>query len=72
MIEGIAGERAAALFEVYSFGGLSTQIRLRARAKSIAIDAAGRLKDARVPPGNRLEALLGERLGQRSVRANEQ
>ena len=33
---------------------------------------ASRLEDLRVPPGNRLEALSGDRLGQHSIRINDQ
>lgn len=36
------------------------------------IDAAMRLDDLRSPPGNRLEALKGERGGQWSIRVNQQ
>ena len=36
------------------------------------LDAAKRLDDLRVPPGNRLEALKGDRAGQHSIRVNEQ
>ena len=36
------------------------------------IEAAGRLDDLRVPPGNRLELLQGDRRGQYSLRVNEQ
>jgi toxin HigB-1 len=36
------------------------------------IDAAGRLDDLRLPPGNRLEALSGDRKGQHSIRINQQ
>jgi len=36
------------------------------------LDSAVRLEDLRVPPGNRLEALSGERRGQHSLRINEQ
>ena len=35
------------------------------------LDAAKRLDDLRVPPGNRLEALKGDRAGQHSIRVNE-
>ncbi len=42
------------------------------REKLLAIDAAKRLDDLRVPPGNRLEALRGERYGQHSIRTNDQ
>ena len=36
------------------------------------IEAAARLDDLRVPPGNRLEALKGDRAGQHSIRINDQ
>jgi len=36
------------------------------------IDAATTLDDLRSPPGNRLEKLSGDRLGQYSIRINEQ
>lgn len=35
-------------------------------------DAAERLDDLRVPPGNRLEKLVGNRAGQHGIRINEQ
>ena len=36
------------------------------------LNQAARLHDLRVPPGNRLEALKGERAGQQSIRVNDQ
>jgi proteic killer suppression protein len=36
------------------------------------IDAATDLRDLRAPPGNRLEALQGDRRGQHSIRINDQ
>jgi proteic killer suppression protein len=36
------------------------------------LDAAVSLIDLRVPPGNRLEALRDERVGQHSIRINDQ
>jgi toxin HigB-1 len=36
------------------------------------IEAAINLRDLRVPPGNRLEALKGDRAGQHSIRINDQ
>lgn len=72
MIKSFVSKRAAAIFAGYAVRRLPWQIQRRARAKLIAIDAAGRLDDLRVPPGNRLEALRGNRLGQHSVRVNEQ
>jgi toxin HigB-1 len=36
------------------------------------MDAAEALWDLRVPPGNRLEKLAGDRVGQYSIRVNQQ
>ena len=36
------------------------------------LEIAGQLDDLRVPPGNRLESLKGGRIGQYSIRINEQ
>ena len=44
----------------------------RMQAKLLAIDAAKQLDDLGTPPGNRLEALHGDRRGQYSVRINDQ
>lgn len=43
-----------------------------ARRKLLMLDAATQLVSLRVPPGNRLEALLGDRKGQHSIRINDQ
>lgn len=43
-----------------------------ARRKLQYLHAAGALEDLRVPPGNRLEALKGDRKGQHSIRINRQ
>lgn len=43
-----------------------------ARRKLRQLEIAGRLDDLRVPPGNRLEALRGNRKGQFSIRINDQ
>lgn len=40
--------------------------------KLVLLDAAERLEDLRVPPGNRLEKLRGDRAGQHSIRINDQ
>jgi proteic killer suppression protein len=42
-----------------------------ARRKLRQLEIAGRLDDLRVPPGNRLEALKGDRAGQHSIRVND-
>ena len=43
-----------------------------ARRKLLYLHRALRLDDLKVPPGNRLEALKGERKGQHSIRINDQ
>ena len=43
-----------------------------ARRKLRQLEIAGRLDDLRVPPGNQLEALKGDRSGQYSIRINDQ
>ncbi|MHB1323949.1 MAG: type II toxin-antitoxin system RelE/ParE family toxin [Coriobacteriia bacterium] len=43
-----------------------------ARRKLRQLEIAGVLDDLRVPPGNRLEALKGDRAGQHNIRVNDQ
>lgn len=43
-----------------------------AQRKLQMLDAAEDIRDLRVPPGNRLEALSGDRTGQHSIRINDQ
>jgi proteic killer suppression protein len=47
-------------------------IRAPLRRKLIALDEATSLDDLRALPGNRLEALAGDRRGQHSIRVNDQ
>ncbi|MBI2840385.1 MAG: type II toxin-antitoxin system RelE/ParE family toxin [Acidobacteria bacterium] len=42
------------------------------RRKLLYLHQARRLGDLRAPPGNRLEALKGDRKGQHSIRINDQ
>lgn len=50
----------------------SVDMQRAAYRKLLIIDAAESLDDLRVPPGNRLEKLLGDRRGQYSIRINDQ
>lgn len=50
---------------------LSGFIESVAMRKLAMLNRAGRLDDLRVPPGNRLEALKGNRVGQHSIRVND-
>jgi proteic killer suppression protein len=63
------------------FNGISSKAARKACPQSLwkiaarkldQIDSAEALDDLRIPPGNRLEALKGDRQGQHSVRINEQ
>ncbi len=72
VIKSFGDKRTAAIFAGHAVRDLPPQIQRRARAKLLAIDAAKQLDDLRVPPGNRLEALYGDRQGQISIRINEQ
>jgi proteic killer suppression protein len=51
---------------------LPGDIQVAALRKLRALDAAEQLDDLRLPPGNRLEALAGDRRGQHSIRINQQ
>lgn len=52
--------------------GRFVSIESVARRKLRQLEIAGRLDDLRVPPGNRLEVLKGDRAGQHSIRVNDQ
>ncbi len=47
-------------------------IKTVAERKLVQLEAATSLESLRAPPGNRLEALTGDREGQYSIRINEQ
>ncbi|MDB5557181.1 MAG: type toxin-antitoxin system RelE/ParE family toxin [Enterovirga sp.] len=51
---------------------LPPDIQDAALRKLRLINNAERLEDLRVPPGNRLEALRGDRSGQHSIRINDE
>lgn len=50
---------------------MPTEIHRTALRKLRMLNQARTLNDLRVPPGNRLEALKGDRHGQYSIRINE-
>ncbi len=51
---------------------LPQNIQPNARKKLVILDAATDINDLRIPPGNRLGALKDDRLGQHSIRINDQ
>jgi toxin HigB-1 len=71
MIRSFKDAATARLFaneDVPRFRGIERQ----ARRKLLLLNAAGHVNDLRSPPGNRLEALKGDRVGQYSIRINDQ
>ena len=52
--------------------GFPSDLFKAARRKLGFLEDAVELKDLRIPPGNRLEALKGDRAGQYSIRINDQ
>lgn len=72
MIVGFKSEEARRIFAGLVSRHLPPDIQTVARRKLRYLDAAVRLEDLRVPPGNRLEALRGSRGGQHSIRINDQ
>lgn len=51
---------------------LASELQRAAHRKLLILDAAENLNDLRIPPGNRLERLSGDRKGQYSIRINDQ
>lgn len=72
MIRSFACAETEKLFQDEASRRLPLQIQRAARRKLLLLHQARRLEDLRVPYGNRLEALKGDRLGQHSIRINDQ
>ena len=72
MIKSFADKSTAAVFAAEQVRKLPPGIQQTARRKLKLIDAATNLEALRVPPGNRLETLKGDRKGQHSIRVNDQ
>ena len=72
MIRSFACPETERLFNDESSRRLPQQIQRAARRKLMLLNQARRLRDLRVPYGNRLEVLKGNRAGQHSIRINDQ
>ena len=64
-------KQAEALFARRRVKKLSFALQRIGLRKLVMLDAATGLDDLRVPPGNRLEALKGNRKGQHSIRISD-
>ncbi len=71
MIRGFRDRDTERLFHRYPVRKLAGDVQRVALRKLRQLDAAMGLGDLRVPPGNRLEKLRGNRAGQYSIRINE-
>jgi proteic killer suppression protein len=72
MIRSFADKNTERLFSRERVKKFSGQLQRAALRKLAILDAAESLEDLRVPPGNRLEKLEGDREGQCSIRINDQ
>jgi len=71
MIKSFRDANARKLFQDESPKGFPADLVRIARRKLAYLNAARDLSDLMAPPGNRLEALKGDRAGQHSIRIND-
>ncbi len=72
MIVSIRDADTRLLWETGKTRRIPANIRVSAWKKLAILNAALELDNLTVPPGNRLEALKGDRRGQHSIRINDQ
>jgi proteic killer suppression protein len=72
MIKSFATKETAAVFANERVRRLGTDWLQVARRKLAQLHRVERLEELRIPPGNRLEQLTGDRRGQWSIRINDQ
>jgi proteic killer suppression protein len=72
MIRSFRDRDTEAVFRGEPCGRFARPVQRAAQRKLRMLDAAETPDDLRVPPGNRLEKLVGRRRGQFSVRVNDQ
>ncbi len=71
-IVSFASTNTEALFKRGRVKALGPDVCKMGLRKLLILHAAASLNDLRVPPGNRLEALAGDRAGQHGIRVNDQ
>ena len=72
MIKSFRDSRTEELFHHGQSPGVSAHLAWRARKQLERIDSADSVGALRYPPGNRLHALRGDRLGQFAIAVNRQ
>lgn len=72
MIVSFADKDTERLFRRQRPKRLDSRLHRRALNKLLVLNAATELDELKVPPGNQLESLSGDRAGQHSIRINSQ
>lgn len=72
VIKSFADRRTQELYATGQSKRIPADVAKRAARKLEYVDLATSLDDLRVPPGNRLHALTGDRKGQHSISENDQ
>ena len=72
MIKSFGDKDTDRLFQRQPVRKLGTGVQRVTLRKLRMLDATMSLNDLRVPPGNRLERMRGDRAGQHSIRTNDQ
>jgi proteic killer suppression protein len=72
MIKSFSSKDTEKLFFRRKSSGVPADIQRVELRKLLILDAAEKLDDLRVPPGNRLEKLSSDRQGKHSIRINDQ
>ena len=72
MIKFFRDKETEKIFNRHLSEKIPSDIQHQARRELIMLDAAPEINVLRIPPGNRFEALKGDRKGQHSIRINDQ
>ena len=72
MIQSFADEQTRRIWQRQHVPHIGPDLQRAAHKKLRLLNAAGSVNDLRIPPGNRLEKLAGDRAGQHSIRINDQ
>lgn len=72
MLRSFKDRESERIFQGERVRRIPPDLQQTARRKLIMLSAAENLADLKVPPGNRLESLRGDRQGQHSIRINDQ
>ena len=72
MIRSFRSKETESIWRGVQIRHVAVDVQMRARRKLRMLNNMRTLAELQVPPGNRLEALKGDRKGQHSIRVNDQ